>query len=155
MRFPVSTPAGIFTCKSWRARTRPSPAHSRQGFAITLPYPEHGPHGRDVITWPITERTTCCVSPRPLQTLHTVGWPPSIQPLPVHFGHTTALSTLMSRSVPKQASCRSTSMRISESCPARIRGRGPRDPPPPKNASMMSLKPPPKFAPPKLLPPMS
>ena len=38
---------------------------------------------------------------------------------------------------------------------ARVLGRGPRDPPPPKNASMMSLKPPPKFAPPKPLPPMS
>ena len=47
---------------------------------------------------------------------------------------------------------------MSASWPARTRGRGPRLPPPPKNASMMSPKPlafpnPPK--PPKPLPPAS
>ena len=136
------------------ARTRPSPAHSRHGSEITEPYPWQLAHGRLVITCPRNERVTCCVSPRPLQISHRLGALPSRQPEPSHLLHRTALSTLISRSVPKHAWCKSTSMRISASCPARIRGRGPRVPPPPKNASMTSPKPNP--APPKLaLPPIS
>ncbi|CAB4760169.1 unannotated protein [freshwater metagenome] len=82
----------------------------------------------------------------------------SAHPVASHFSQATALSKVMSRSVPNAASYKSTSTRISASCPARTRGRGPRLPPPPKNASMMSpkpLAPPNPPYPPKPLPPAS
>ena len=114
---------------------------------MTLPYPWHAAHGRLVITCPIIERVTCCVSPRPLQIPQVLGFEPVAHPEPEHFSHVAAVSKFNSRSVPKHASAKSRSTRISASCPARIRARGPRfEPPPPKKASMMSPKP--KFCPP-------
>jgi len=39
IRVPVSTPAGTLIRRLRRVRTRPSPEHSKQGFAMTVPYP--------------------------------------------------------------------------------------------------------------------
>ena len=109
------------------------------------------------MTWPRIERATCCVSPRPLQIAQVLGLLLFAHPVPLHLVQATAVSIFKSRSQPKVASIKSTSTLINASWPARVLGLGPRCPPPPKKASMMSPKP--KLAlpnpPPKPLPPIS
>ena len=70
---PSSTPAGIFTVRVRRARTRPSPPHSGQGCSMTVPVPVQRGQVRVVMTWPRNERWTCWTSPRPRQVSQV--WP--------------------------------------------------------------------------------
>ena len=106
------------------------------------PVPEQRGQARVVITWPRKLRCTCCTSPAPRQVSHTVACVPGAVPSPVQVPQTTAVSRLSSRLVPNTVSDRSHSMRIKASAPWRTRLRGPRPVPPPKNASMMSPRPP-------------
>ena len=139
---PSSTPAGIFTETVRRARTRPSPAQLGHGCGITVPVPEQVGQGRLVITWPRNERWTLCTSPRPPQVSQLAGWVPGAVPAPAQVPQTTAVSTVRSRVLPKAVSASSRSSRISASAPCRTRLRGPRAVDAPKNASMMSPRPP-------------
>jgi len=139
MWMPFSTPAGILTLTVRRVRTRPSPEHSGHGVRITLPKPLQRGHGREVITWPRNERCTCCTSPRPMQVSQVSGWVPGAQPDPSQVVHTTAVSIVSSRVVPKAVSARSSSTRSVALRPRRARVRGPREVAVPKKASMMSL----------------
>ncbi|GMA85635.1 hypothetical protein GCM10025868_08850 [Angustibacter aerolatus] len=115
MRVPVSTPAGTRMVRLRRLRTRPSPEHCTQGWAMTVPNPWQVVHGRVVMTLPRKERCTCSICPRPLQTsqrrVPVPGWAPS----PPQVGQPTAVSTAISRSVPNTASRRSTCTRMSAS----------------------------------------
>ena len=72
-RIPSPTPAGILTLISRRARTRPSPPHRWHGSGMTSPTPRQVGHGRDVITWPSSERCTLWTSPRPPQVSQATG----------------------------------------------------------------------------------
>ena len=73
---PLSTPAGTFTVRVRRARTRPSPLHSPHGCSMTEPSPPQRGQARVVMTWPRNERCTCCTSPRPWQVSQVDGWVP-------------------------------------------------------------------------------
>ena len=141
---PSSTPAGTLTVSVRRARTRPSPEHSPQGCSMIDPSPEQRGQVRVVMTWPRKDRCTCCTSPRPRQVSQVIGYVPEAVPAPVHVPHTTAVSSVSSRSAPNAVSASSHSRRSSASAPWRARLRGPRWLPlvPPKNASMMSPSPP-------------
>ena len=114
-RIPSPTPAGIFTLISRRARTRPSPPQRWHGSGMTSPTPPHTGHGRDVITWPSSERCTVCTSPRPPQVSQATGVELPWVPLPWHRSHSTAVSTVTCLVTPVAHSARSSRIRSSES----------------------------------------
>ncbi len=110
---------------------------------MTSPTPPQTGHGRDVITWPSSERCTVCTSPWPWQVSQVLGTELPLVPLPWHRSHSTAVSTVTCLVTPVAHSVRSSRIRSSESEPGRTRPMGPREPaPPPKNASKTSPSPP-------------
>ena len=118
---------------------------------MTSPTPPHTGQGRDVITWPSSERCTVWISPRPPQVSQATGVELPWVPLPWHRSHSTAVSTVTCLVTPVAHSDRSSRIRSSESEPGRTRPIGPREvAPPPKNASNTSPRPP---NPPNPLPP--
>ena len=121
----MSTPAGTSTCTVRLARTRPWPAHVVQGFGMTVPYPRQVPHGLEVMTLPSNERTARWIWPVPRQMSQVMGEVPGAQHEPSQVSQRIAVSTSMSRLVPKTTSSRSTSMRSRASCPRSRRDRGP------------------------------
>ena len=129
-----------------RARTRPSVPQVGHGDGICSPVPPQAEQARVVITWPRNERWTDWISPTPPQVAQVRGLVPGAQPLPVHVSQTTAVSTTISRRTPNAVSSRVSESCSSASAPGRTRLRRPRPPPigppPPKNASNTSPKPP-------------
>ena len=125
-RMPSPTPAGILTLISRRARTRPSPPQRWHGSGMTSPTPAHTGHGRDVMTWPSSERCTVCTSPWPSQVSQVTGVESPCVPLPWHRSHRIAVSTVTCLVTPVAHSDRSSRIRSSESEPGRTRPIGPR-----------------------------
>jgi hypothetical protein len=117
---------------------------------MTSPTPPHTGHGREVITWPSSERWTVWISPRPPQVSQATGVELPLVPLPWQRSHSTAVSTVTCFVTPVAHSSRSSRIRSSESEPGRTLPTGPRVVvPPPKKASKTSPSPP---KPPKPLP---
>ena len=82
---------------------------------MTSPKPRHTGHGRDVTTWPSSDRWICCTSPEPLQMSQVAGRVPGAQPEPWHTEHSVAVSTVRSLATPVAHSSRVSSIGISAS----------------------------------------
>ena len=92
---------------------------------MTSPTPPHTGHGRDVITWPSSDRCTVWTSPRPPQVSQVTGVELPLVPLPWQRSHSTAVSTVTCLVTPVAHSARSSRIRSSESEPGRTRPIGP------------------------------
>ena len=77
------------------------------------------------MTLPRSERTERWIDPVPWQMSQVTGDVPGWQHEPWQVSHRTAVSTSMSRWVPKMTSSRPTSTRMSASWPRSRRDRGP------------------------------
>ena len=94
---------------------------------MTSPTPPQTGHGRDVMTWPSSERWTVWISPCPPHVSQVIGVDLPWVPLPWHRSHNTAVSTVTCLVTPVAQSSRSRRIRSSESAPGRTLPIGPRD----------------------------
>ena len=125
---PSSTPAGIFTVRLRRARTRPSPPHLAHGCgddrAVALAGRARA--GRDDLAEEgALDRLDLAPAAAGVAGASGGCRPPCRRRC--RSGRRTAVSTLIGASTPNAVSCRSSSSRRIASAPGRVRGRGPRD----------------------------
>src|SRR5205823_14960935 len=126
------TPAGTLISTVSSARTRPSPWHLAQGWAITLPSPAQVGQGDTDTNCPNMERAARRTSPDPPHVPQVVGREPRAAPLPPHSAQRSYVRTLSFLVVPLATSARSSLSVTLRSWPRCSSGR-PR--PPPNSAS--------------------
>ena len=127
-----------------RARD-PGPGRSAHGYGMTCRSRGRCRTGSRSSTLPSSSAPGAGSWPVPWQMSQVTGEVPGWQHEPLQVSHSTAVSTSMSRWVPKMTSSRSTSTRSRASWPRSRRERGPAAARPaaaPKNVSKMSPNPP-------------